>query len=172
MDSPSPAPLPPTTLAPTLPASRPLAISWALHPEKEGTRASPSPGLGTTSVGVGSRFSALDALEAVWGRRKTSALSPRFALSPLPGVEFRTSGVEIWLRPNLTPCHPRALRAPVRSRSLHARSESVQLQGDGLTEANLRGEEGNVSGEKGETLGACPQLPFLAAHIRPSLSVL
>ena len=44
MDSPSQAPLPPTTLAPTLPASRRPAIPWALHPEKEGTRASPHPG--------------------------------------------------------------------------------------------------------------------------------
>lgn len=114
MDSPSPAPLPPTTLAPTLTASGPVAVPWALHPGKEGVRSSPSPGLGPTSVGAESRFSALDMQGAVW----EETLSPSGSLSRLCQGEFRILGVEIWLKPNLGPSHPGALRAPGRFRSL------------------------------------------------------
>lgn len=106
------------------------------------------------------------------GKKKNKCSLPEVRSLAFARGEFRTLSVEIGLKLNLGPSHPRALRASVRSRSLHAGSENVQLQVDGLTEANLWGEEGSVSGEKGETLGACPQLPLLAADTRRSLPVL
>lgn len=168
MDSPFLAHLPPTTLAPTLPASVILAVPWAVHPGQEGIL----PGWAQLrfKLGLGSQR---------WTLRKL--LGKKRALPQAHSLTYGNQAMRILnfrrldlVEANLGPSYPGALppSPPTACSAPSTRFESVQPLGVSLTVANLlRAKREASSGRRGRlpnpSPASLPRSRHLPVSFRP-----